>query len=385
MIYLLIFSAFILAASISLRIIPEIIHMAYDRKLFDIPNERKVHSVSVPRLGGLSFLPIIIITLLLTYLINNLYGNKMIEDALYEVHYEFSLFLGGLFLIYCLGIEDDLKEVIYKKKFVIQFVAASLFPLSGIWINNLHGFLGIYELSPFIGMPLTVLFTVFTINAINFIDGIDGLASGICGLSLFVFGILFIQYDQWSYSLLSFTTLGVLSIFFYYNVFGKIEKREKVFMGDTGSLTLGYIISFLFLHFILIGTEKVVYSLQIIVLAFSTILIPLLDTIRVMLVRIFKGKSIFLPDKNHIHHKFMEMGFTHRKVLNRILLLSFLYLLFNYILSLFFDITVILISDITIWVLFNFIFNYLMKREKILVTNSMEKIGLVRDYTKLSA
>lgn len=150
-----------------------------------------------------------------------------------------------MILLYLTGIADDLMGVRYREKFLIQLICACFFPLSGLWINDFYGLFGIYLIPAWIGMPFTVLIVIFVTNAINLIDGIDGLASGLSSASLLVFGFLFIGKGLWAYSMLAFSTFGVLVPFFYYNVFGSAERARKIFMGDTGSLTLGYILSFL--------------------------------------------------------------------------------------------------------------------------------------------
>jgi UDP-N-acetylmuramyl pentapeptide phosphotransferase/UDP-N-acetylglucosamine-1-phosphate transferase len=150
------------------------------------------------------------------------------------------------------GITDDLIGVRYRQKFVIQILCACFFSIAELWINDLYGLLGIYAIPNWIGIPFTILTIVFITNAINLIDGIDGLASGLSSVALLVFGLLFIEKGLWMYSMLAFSTLGVLVPFFYYNVFGNAERARKIFMGDTGSLTLGYILSFLAIKYSLI-------------------------------------------------------------------------------------------------------------------------------------
>lgn len=217
---------------------------SFPKKLFDIPDERKVHSGIIPRLGGISFVPTILFSLAFTTGLRYLIGYEIAIDSLHFIVPEFYFLVCGLTLLYLSGIKDDLVGLRYRSKFVIQIIAASLIPLSGLWINNLYGLFGIEELTPWLGIPFTILLTVFIVNAINLIDGIDGLASGLSSISLLTLGSLYIYYDQWIYAMLAFSTLGVLLPFFYYNVFGNVDRCKKIFMGDTGSLTLGYILAF---------------------------------------------------------------------------------------------------------------------------------------------
>ncbi len=125
-------------------------------------------------------------------------------DSLHFIVPEFYFLVCGLTLLYLSGIKDDLVGLRYRSKFVVQIIAASLIPLSGLWINNLYGLFGIEELTPWLGIPFTILLTVFIVNAINLIDGIDGLASGLSSISLLTLGSLYLYYDQWIYAMLAF-------------------------------------------------------------------------------------------------------------------------------------------------------------------------------------
>lgn len=156
---------------------------------------------------------------------------------------------------------------------MIQLICACLFPISGLWINDFYGLFGIYQLSAWFGIPFTILTVIFITNAINLIDGIDGLASGLSSAALLVLGFLFIDKGLWIYSMLAFSTFGVLVPFFYYNVFGSAEHARKIFMGDTGSLTLGYILSFLAIKYSQ-STNLIPETQGAIVIAFSTLIVP---------------------------------------------------------------------------------------------------------------
>lgn len=187
MIYLLILIAFVISIVFSMLIIPRILIVALTKRLFDIPDERKIHTGAVPRLGGISFAPIILFTLAfisaISYL-GYLQGLPIPPNIISHVTPDFYLLTCGLILLYLAGIKDDLIGLHYSTKFIIQILAASLLPLSGLWLNNLYGLFGMHELPAWLGMPLTIFVIVFICNAINLIDGIDGLASGLSGVSL---------------------------------------------------------------------------------------------------------------------------------------------------------------------------------------------------------
>ena len=170
---------------------------------------------------------------------------------------------------------DDLVGVRYRAKFVIQIFCAVLLIAGGLWLHGLCGVLFVDRLVWWIGIPLTIVVIVYIVNAINLIDGIDGLASGLSSAALIIYGIGFFMYGQYLFAMISFATLGVLVPFFYYNVFGDVNKRKKIFMGDTGSLTIGLILSFLSLELYRVsslGCE--VYGTNAFILAFSPLLIP---------------------------------------------------------------------------------------------------------------
>ena len=304
MIYIFIAISLFISIVLSALIIPRILVVAFRKKLFDIPDERKVHSGIIPRLGGISFVPTILFSLAFTTGLRYLIGYEIPANRLHFIIPEFYFLICGLTLLYLSGIKDDLVGLRYRSKFFIQIIAASFIPLSGLWINNLYGLFGIDELTPWLGIPFTILLTVFIVNAINLIDGIDGLASGLSSISLLTLGSLYIYYDQWIYAMLAFSTLGVLLPFFYYNVFGKVNRCKKIFMGDTGSLAIGG------------GITVAAFMMKMEFLLPLAGLIYVLETLSVILqVGYFKatgGKRLFRMAP--LHHHFEEGGMHERKV-----------------------------------------------------------------------
>lgn len=342
--------SFVISVCIAQIIIPHILMISLRKKLFDIPNERKVHKRAIPRLGGVSFFPTILLSCCAVLAFQTLAGYGISFEKSTYILLE-SLFLTcGLVLLYLTGIADDLIGVRYRQKFIIQLICAVFFPLSGLWINDLYGLFGIYTLPAWIGMPFTILTVVFITNAINLIDGIDGLASGLSIVSLLVLGFLFIEKNLYFYVMLAFSTIGVLIPFFYYNVFGSVERARKIFMGDTGSLTLGYMLSFLAIKYSQNNPALTSFTQGAFVIAFSTLIIPAFDVIRVVLVRIRNHKSPFEPDMNHIHHKLLAMGFTPKKAMVTILLIACAFSAVNIILMPYVDNTLVLVADIIVWI-----------------------------------
>lgn len=361
--HLFIILAFSISAYIASILIPRILLISMRKRLFDEPDARKVHQKAVPRLGGVSFFPTILFSFCSVLAIREFLGYGISASRAVYLLPECLLLVCGLTLLYLVGIADDLIGVRYRQKFIVQIFCACLFPLSGLWINDLYGLLGINAVPAWLGMPLTVLLVVFITNAINLIDGIDGLASGLSSVSLLVLGSLFMHKELWSYSIIAFATFGVLVPFFYYNVFGKAERCRKIFMGDTGSLTLGYILSFLAIKYSQYNPDVTPYTNGAFIIAFSTLIVPAFDVIRVIMVRIRMGKSPFEPDRNHIHHKFLAMGFTSRKTMILILLISCSFSAINIFLMPYVDSIVLLIADISIWVGLNLWWNRIRDRK----------------------
>lgn len=197
---LILLFAFLVSAVLTAFIIPKIILISYRKKLFDYFDERKVHEGVVPRLGGVAFTPVITITLALVVGLLTLVmpSSFSVAFAVHSVH--LALGLSALVILYMEGIADDLIGVCYKTKFLVQLICAVLVTCTGVWLNSLHGLLGVYALSPWVGIPLTVVLLVFIIDAINLIDGIDGLASGLSMIALFFLGCLFGYCGEWAYA-----------------------------------------------------------------------------------------------------------------------------------------------------------------------------------------
>lgn len=365
MAYLLVLLCLLISILLSALIIPRILVVAFRKKLFDIPDERKVHTEIVPRLGGFSFLPAILFALMFTIGVRYLVGFEIPEYTLEFIIPEFYFLICSLILLYLAGLKDDLIGLRYRSKFVIQLIAVSMLSLSGLWINNLYGLFGISELSLWIGIPFTILVVVFIINSINLIDGIDGLASGLSGISLLVMGFLYLTHELWIYAMLAFAALGTLIPFFYYNVWGKAEHCRKIFMGDTGSLTLGYLLAFLIIRYSSCHPELMPCSEEMFVIAFSTILVPVFDVFRVILVRVRNHKHIFTADKNHLHHKLLAMGFTPRRAMWLILLGAVLFCALNVLLIQFLNINILLIADIGIYTGLNVWFDRVRDRRRV--------------------
>ena len=354
---------FIVAALSSRVLIPLILLIAYKKRLFDPIDSRKLHKRIVPRLGGFAFAPIQICVLVITLVMAIKVFDMDLEVESWALLPSFSMLLCGLVTLFIVGLGDDLVGISYVWKFLVQVVVACFFPFSDLWINDLYGLASITSLPPWVGMPLTVFAVVLIINAVNLIDGLDGLCSGAVGMGCLVLGGLFVYHGAWLHALFAFITLGTLTPFFYYNVFGIRQRRRQIFMGDTGSMTLGYSIAFLAISFSMNNDYIKPFSEGAIVVAFSTLIVPVFDVVRVMLVRWRIGAPVFKPDRNHLHHKFLRAGMTHRTAMVTFLLLVLFFCFLNMYLATRVDASIVLVADVLLWVGFQWLFNKLEKRK----------------------
>lgn len=355
---------FLFAVSLGMVIIPRILVISHKKRLYDVPDARKVHTMPVPRLGGLSFFPVILMSMFLVIGFRLYFWDVNVSGLSFNMLYEYLFLFVGMTLLYLVGVCDDLVGVGYRYKFAVQIAAALLLVLSGNWFDSFGGLFGIYSVPVWVGVPFTVFIVVYITNAINLIDGIDGLASGLCCIALSVLSVIFFLRGQYVYALLAICTLGILMPFWCYNVFGNANRGHKLFMGDAGSLTLGYVISFLIIHMSVTNEVSPTLSNPYMVIAFSTVLVPLLDVIRVVLHRLREHKNPFLPDKNHFHHKLLRTGMRVRIVMVCIIAISAFFILLNSSLAWRVDITYLFFLNLFCWSILHVGLNGLIKRNR---------------------
>lgn len=357
-----IFVASLLGIFLSNMILPRISLVSFRKRLFDSVDPRKVHNGYVPRLGGVAFFPSILVSVFLAIVLRN----ELMQSNMLDLQHTNRLLVIVicLFILYLIGVMDDLIGVRYRSKFLVQIICGALLVLVNFRIDYLYGLFGIYELPVWISIPFTILVVVYVLNAINLIDGIDGLASGLSMMALLFMGYVFVRLGSFLYSLIAFVSLGVLIPFFYFNVFGKVARGRKIFMGDTGSLTIGFILVTLAIRLCIYNPAKEALFPSSAVLAFSFLLVPLFDVVRVVIHRVRTGHHPFLPDKNHIHHKFIALGFSHRKAMMIILSISLSFSLLNMVGIHYLAITPLLILDVVIWTLMHFWITYCINRRR---------------------
>lgn len=292
----------LLTASVSFIIsflaIPVILQIAEQKKLYDVPDERKVHTHAVTSLGGVG-----------------IFGGFLLASLLSiqgQFNPEFQYFFASALVIFFLGLKDDLVVLSASKKFVGQMVAASiLIHLGGIRLDSMHGLFGFEELPVGFALALSYLTIIVVINSFNLIDGVDGLAASLGTLTMLIFGTYFFINGHPAYSLLAFALAGSLVAFLIFN-----HHPAKIFMGDSGSLMIGLVNAILVIKFINVAADPTVAVPvgSAVAIGFSILIVPLLDTLRVFAIRIFSGRSPFTPDRNHIHHLLLNRGLGHAAV-----------------------------------------------------------------------
>jgi UDP-N-acetylmuramyl pentapeptide phosphotransferase/UDP-N-acetylglucosamine-1-phosphate transferase len=310
----------ILTASFSFIItflaIPVILQLAEQRHLYDIPDERKLHTHLVTPLGGVGIFSGFILVSLLS-----------IRGSLNP---EFQSFFAAAIMLFFLGLRDDLMILPARKKFIVQIIAASiLIHLGGIRVDGMHGLFGFEEVSESFGLALSYLTIIVVINAFNLIDGVDGLAGSLGILNMLFFGVYFFAINQQAYALLSFSMAGSLVAFMIFN-----HHPAKIFMGDSGSLMIGLVNATLVIKFINIaGTaEAAAVPLEsAVAIGFAILSVPLLDTLRVFTIRIINGRTPFTPDRNHVHHLLLDNGLGHRGVTFTCLAINISFILLVYL------------------------------------------------------
>ncbi len=281
-------------------LIPKIIRVVNHKQLMESPNDRSSHTELTPTFGGVSFFIILILTLLFA---------KSLEDNLLTVN-----IVAGLTVILFIGLKDDLVIISHRSKLLGQLFAAIAFLYgSDLYSFSLNGFLGIYQTHIFLGIILSILIIIIIINAFNLIDGIDGLAASIGIIILSIFAVIYYYLELYFFTFISVSLVGALLAFLRFN----LSSEKKIFMGDTGSMIIGFLVSVMIIKFLNLEPNKlkqinfVPKNSPFVLL--SIIIFPIFDMIRILMVRISKKKHLLLADKNHSHHVLLERGNSHRR------------------------------------------------------------------------
>jgi len=322
-----IFLAFIAAQLLSAYSIPIIVRISKAKSLTSAPNFRTSHTQDIPTLGGLALFATILVVSLSTI---NISGFSFLNEN--TVMPALPSIIAGVTILFFIGMKDDLLGISWKKKLAGQVLAMLVLCIIGEQrINNMQGLLGFHEIPYIASLLLTVFIGVALINAFNLIDGIDGLASAVSMIAAFTFGLNFFISGEKEYAILCAIIIGTLLPYFYYNVWGK---KNKLFMGDTGSLILGFLMTALAIRFNKVFfTPGSVYMSSVAAISIGILFIPIFDTLRVFTLRLLAKKSPFTPDKRHIHHLLIALGFSHLKATLYIAAANVMYIILAFALS----------------------------------------------------
>ena len=305
--------AFLTSLIITYVVIPKVIFFADKFRLTDVPGERSSHKRSVPIFGGIAIFSGIIFSLL--------FCGKL--DSIQFI-------LVSLVIVFFVGVIDDLLGLSPYKKIIGQVILILiLIYLGKIQINSMHGVLGVYELPDIIATLFTVFVVIVITNGFNLIDGVDGLASGIGVIASLAFGVMAYLMNQTDMAIIAFSLLGALLAFLKYNF-----HPARLFMGDTGSLLVGMILSVLAINLIHSGvvTETIHFPNKGPLIAIIFLATPLFDSLRVFVVRIIYGKNPLYAGREHIHHALLDLGFGHKKTALALYLMSILLIAGSYFL-----------------------------------------------------
>ncbi len=320
---ILLFIALTFSFIISFISIPSIVKVAKMSGWLDKPDKRKIHKIPVPRLAGVAIFAAIIETILL-------FGFGLLGK---EINY----FLAALVFLFFLGIKDDILITAPLTKFTGQLVAVSIVVILGnVQITNLHGFFHIFHIPKWFGIPLTIFTFLVVINAFNFIDGIDGLSATIAIEVAATFAIWFYHRGIFQFAFLACALIGALLGYLPYNL---SNKKYKIFMGDTGTMIIGLIISILAIEFnqFTLRFDDLKYFPAPSV-SFGIMIVPFYDMLRVIYIRLLTGKKFYMADTNHIHHIFIKLGFNQTQTLIILALLNLIFIFLSFFLAKYFTI-----------------------------------------------
>lgn len=302
-------SAFVTALLVVVFVHPRVVAFAKKRNIVDNPDARKLQRNPVPVMGGVA-------------VFFGLIAGLCVASIFLEIIELLPIFV-AISVMLSVGVADDVSELSPRLRFVIEIATALMLMFwTGMSLNDLQGLWGYGAIPLWLSLPLTVVAVVGIINAINLVDGVDGLSSGYCILGSVAFGLLFLKAGYYLPLLLCCLSVGALLPFFFHNVFGS---KTKMFIGDGGSLMMGVIMSTYVVVTISTNGPCEVFvdgGVGLVPFTLAVMSVPVFDTVRVMTMRILRGQSPFRPDKTHLHHLFIELGFSHVGTTVSVLLLN---------------------------------------------------------------
>jgi UDP-N-acetylmuramyl pentapeptide phosphotransferase/UDP-N-acetylglucosamine-1-phosphate transferase len=340
---------FITAFVLTFSIIPVIIKVARERRIYDRPNERSSHDEPTPSLGGIG-----------------IFAGTICAVVLWTPLAAFGVLqyiLAAFVLIFLLGAMDDLMPLSPTRKFTAQLLVAIILAYkSNVRITSLYGVFGVYDLPELTSFVLSVLVIVAIINSFNLIDGINGLAGAIGLLACITWGAWFLAVQSPALAVVAFSLAGAITAFLKYNF-----TPAQIFMGDTGSLLIGTVCAILAINFIemnrLISILPSYTFESAPAIAVGILILPLYDTVRVFVQRIFQGRSPFSPDKTHIHHLMLDLGMSHSKATAALLVVNVFFIILTVALG-GFSTSVVLVVEIALMFAFTFLLQRFSQKNK---------------------
>jgi UDP-GlcNAc:undecaprenyl-phosphate GlcNAc-1-phosphate transferase len=313
------FLSLLTAGLITAFAIPSIIRVSKLKHLFDVPDERKHHKEVIPTLGGMAIFA------------GMLFAITFWTDQVQIV--ELQYIIASLLILFFIGIKDDLVNLRASKKLIGQIIAGIiLVHMAEVRLTTFYGMFGIRDLPLWFSYFFSVFTCVVITNAFNLIDGIDCLAGSLGIVGAFTFGLWFHFLGMTQYSILSSALIGSLLAFLWFN-----KTPAKIFMGDTGSMLIGFIMALLSMKFIesirVLPKEHTYKILSVPIFTCAVLIVPLFDTLRVFILRMVQGKSPFSPDRNHIHHILIDLGLSHVQASLYLTLFNILMILMVYFLQ----------------------------------------------------
>ncbi len=294
---------------------PRLVRIAAMKMIVDNPDARKLQKEPIPILGGVA----VMFGAVLGISCTAVFPETVFNDTIV-------LIIAVMMVMLYTGTMDDILELTPRLRFLIEIMSVcALIFVGGFRLDDLHGLWGVSVLPDWVAVPLTVFACVGIINAMNLIDGIDGLSSGFCITACAIFSAVFFKAGDMMMFILSMALIGALIPFFMHNVFGE---RSKMFIGDGGTLVMGAVMSIFVVRVLGVGSPVAQFwdqshaGMSAVAFTLAVLCVPVFDTLRVMVTRMLQGRSPFHPDKTHLHHMFIDLGFSHVGTTFSIILLN---------------------------------------------------------------
>ncbi len=294
---------------------PRLVRIAAMKMIVDNPDARKLQKEPIPILGGVA----VMFGAVLGISCTAVFPETVFNDTIV-------LIIAVMMVMLYTGTMDDILELTPRLRFLIEIMSVcALIFVGGFQLDDLHGLWGVSVLPDWVAVPLTVFACVGIINAMNLIDGVDGLSSGFCITACAIFSAVFFKAGDMMMFILSMALIGALIPFFMHNVFGE---RSKMFIGDGGTLVMGAVMSIFVVRVLGVGSPVAQFwdqsheGMSAVAFTLAVLCVPVFDTLRVMVTRMLQGRSPFHPDKTHLHHMFIDLGFSHVGTTFSIILLN---------------------------------------------------------------